>query len=217
MAAIALLAAMLLAGCGGNETRRRLPRRRQSSRPRRCPTWTPVRRGSFPRPRPRPKTADRTPGGASTGRCWRTPFPPTWTPGSPPSATPRKSPTPVVPTLPPAPTWTTHPDYCFALTVVGGDLATRAGVAVTVRWTPIAEFSDYVVIVRHPGGGIIYSGTATGGTLLLPSDLFTVAGAYGWEVWPLDAAGNRTCFAVGGDHRQLLTAGGEQPFCPDAN
>ena len=197
---IALLAAMLLAGCGGNETRETPTATATVFTPSPLPpTWTPVPPGFVPSATPAPEdTADRTPGGASTGGSLAggTPFPPTWTPGSPPSATPRKSPTPVVPTLPPAPTWTTHPDYCFALTVVGGDLATRAGVAVTVRWTPIAEFNDYVVIVRHPGGGIIYTGTATGGTLLLPGDLFTVAGAYGREVWPLAAAGNRTCFAV---------------------
>lgn len=199
-----VLAAALLAGCGGGDEAGQTPSATAtlvtpSPLP---PTWTPRPPGFVPSATPTPEnTAVRTPGEASEGGSLAggTPFPPTWTPGSPPSATPRKSPTPVAPTLPPAPTWTAQPDYCFALKVVGGDLATRAGVAVTVRWTPIAEFSDYLVIVRHPGGGIIYSGPASGGAHLLPGDLFSVAGAYGWEVWPLDAAGNRACFAVGGE------------------
>ncbi|MEW6579110.1 MAG: hypothetical protein AB1435_07940 [Chloroflexota bacterium] len=200
---IGLLTAALLAGCGGDKAEEVPTATATVFTPSPLPpTWTPSPPGFVPSTTPTPEnTADRTPGGVNVGGSLAggTPFPPTWTPGSPPSATPRVSPTPVAPTLPPAPTWTTHPDYCLALTVVGGDLATRAGVAVTVRWTPIAEFSDYLVIVRHPGGGIVYSQTATGGAHTLPGDLFTVTGAYGWEVWPLDAAGNRACYAVGGE------------------
>lgn len=199
-----VLVAALLAGCGGDGGDGPAPSATAtlvtpSSLP---PTWTPRPPGFAPSATPAPEnTAVRTPGGAGEGGSLAggTPFPPTWTPGAPPSATPRKSPTPVVPTMPPAPTWTAHPDYCLALTVVGGDLATRVGVAVTVRWTPIAEFGDYLVIVRHPGGGIIYSEAVAGDTLRLSGDLFNVAGAYGWEVWPLDDAGNRACYAVGGE------------------
>ncbi|MCZ7538492.1 MAG: hypothetical protein M5U29_00920 [Anaerolineae bacterium] len=199
-----VLAAALLTGCGGGDEAGQAPSATAtlvtpSPLP---PTWTPVPPGFVPSATPAPEsTTVRTPGGAGEGGALAggTPFPPTWTAGAPPSATPRKSPTPVTPTLPPAPTWTAHPDYCLGLTVVGGDLATRVGVAVTVRWTPIAEFSDYLVIVRHPGGGIVHSEAVAGDMLRLPGDLFSVAGAYGWEVWPLDAAGNRTCFAVGGE------------------
>jgi len=198
-----LLAVALLAGCGGDEAGQTPPATATLVTPSPLPpTWTPKPPGFVPSATPTPETtATRTPGGTgeSGSLAGGIPFPPTWTPGSPPSATPIKSPTPVVPTLPPAPTWTPQPAYCRTLAVVGGDLATRVGVAVTVRWTPIAEFSDYLVIVRHPGGGIVHSEAVAGDTLRLPGDLFSVAGAYGWEVWPLDAAGNRACYAVGGE------------------
>ncbi len=199
-----LLAAVLLAGCGGTKTEEEPPTATatlptSSPLP---PTWTPGPPGPLPSATPTPEIAtETTPGGAGIGGdlAGGTPFPPTWTPGVLPTATPRISPTPVLPTLPPAPTWTMQPDYCFALTTVGGDLTTRPGLAVTVRWTPVEEFSDYLVLLWRPDGSLAYSQTVTGGSHTLPGDLFSTVGVYSWELWPLDKDGNRACFVIGGE------------------
>ncbi len=168
------------------------------------PTWTPSPAGFVPSRTPTPEKVqsrpDETgPGGALVGG---TPFPPTWTPGPPPTKTPLYSPTPTwtpFPTLPPAPTRTLQPDYCYELQAVSGSMETRAGVPVIVRWNPIPRYSSYLVIVRHPGGGVIYTEPAEGGQHELSGDLFRTAGAYGWEIWPLDDAGNRACFPISGE------------------
>ena len=199
-----LLAAVLLAGCGGTKTEEE-PSTATAAPPTPSPlppTWTPGPPGPLPSATPTlGDAAETTPGGAGIGGdlARGTPFPPTWTPGMPPTSTPRISPTPALATLPPAPTWTMQPDYCFALTTVGGDLTTRPGLAVTVRWTLVEEFSDYLVLLWHPDGSLIYSQTVTGGSHTLPGDLFAAAGVYSWELWPLDKDGNRACFVIGGE------------------
>ena len=168
------------------------------------PTWTPSPEGFVPSRTPTPEQNGAGPSGSGPGGALAggTPFPPTWTPGPPPTVTPLYSPTPTgtpFPTLPPAPTQTAQPDYCYDLQPVVGELETRAEVGVTLRWTPIERYTRYLVIVRHPGGGVIYTETAEGSTHDVPGDLFNTAGAYGWELWPLDGDGNRVCFPVSGE------------------
>jgi len=103
-----------------------------------------------------------------------------------------------LPTVPPAATWTLQPDYCYTL-VGGGDVQTVVGKPVVITWTPIATVPNYMITVRHPGGGIMFIQVVRGESLQLSGDLFTVAGAYGWEAWPLDEAGQRICFPVSGE------------------
>lgn len=201
---LALLAALLLAGCGDEKAEEALPTATVTPlTPSPLPlTWTPGSPGPLPSVTPTPASAVETETsepGMGGGLAGGTPFPPTWTPGVPPTAAPRISPTPVLPTLPPAPTWTMQPDYCFALTTVGGDLTTRPGIAVTARWTPIEQFSDYLVLLWRPDGSLAHSQTVTGGSHTLPGDLFTTPGVYSWELWPLDKDGNRACFVIGGE------------------
>jgi len=157
--------------------------------------------GDKKKPAPPTATPTDTPqpspvGGSLVGG---TPFPPTWTPGKPPTSTPRAATVTSPPTLPPAPTWTALPDYCYELTVIGGDTDIRTGTSITLRWTPISGFSDYLLLVYVPGGGVTYQQVVKGTEHTVPGEVFRVAGAYGWEIWPLTAQGERTCFPAGGE------------------
>jgi hypothetical protein len=68
-----------------------------------------------------------------------------------------------------------------------------------VSWSPIAGFDNYWVTVRHPGGGVILQEAVQGGSVELPGSLFTVSGAYGWDVRPRDDSGLPICFPVSGE------------------
>lgn len=170
---IGLALVVLLAACGGSK-----------------------KKEGPPSPTPTPTLEPSPVGGSLVGG---TPFPPTWTPGRPPTSTPRGAPTSVPPTLPPAPTWTALPDYCYELTVIGGDTDIRVNTSVTLRWTPIAGFSDYLVLVYFPGGSLAYQQVVKGTEHTVPGEIFRLAGAYGWEIWPLGPQGERLCFPAGGE------------------
>lgn len=103
------------------------------------------------------------------------------------------------PTVSPAPTWTPQPEYCYELAPIGGDQEILAEQSVVITFEPIPRFADYLVEIRHPGGGVTHSGFATGGSYQVPGDVFRVAGVYGWEVRPLDENGNIACFPISGE------------------
>jgi hypothetical protein len=166
------------------------------------PTWTALPPGFIPSPTDSPApsaTTNLAAEGASTQPAGGTPFPPTWTPGKRPSATPRYTATPRSPTLGPAPTWTAQPAYCYTLNVAGTNPQIKPGDSVTINWVPIAGINNYEFTVRHPGGGVIFQQAVTGASIDLPGNLFTVAGAYGWDVHPLDDSGQPICFPVSGE------------------
>jgi hypothetical protein len=166
------------------------------------PTWTALPPGFVPSPtdtQASTATTNLAAEGTSTQPAGGTPFPPTWTPGKKPTATPRVTATPREATLAPAPTWTAQPDYCYTLKPLGDNPQITIGQPATVSWSPIAGFDNYWVTVRHPGGGIILQEPVQGASVELPGSLFTVSGAYGWDVRPLDDSGLPICFPVSGE------------------
>lgn len=200
---ILLVAALALAGCnGGKKSENPTPTATAFTPTPLPPTWTATPPGFIPSPTNTPPptaTSDAAAQGATTLPAAGTPLPPTWTPGKRPSATPRFTATPRNPTLGPAPTWTAQPEYCYTLGVVGTNPHIKPDESVTISWAPIAGIENYQVTVRHPGGGVILQQAVKGSSLELPGSLFTVAGAYGWDVRPLDNSGQPICFPVSGE------------------
>lgn len=173
VAVVVLMAASLLAACGKNKKEEAGP----------APTDTP--------------TLEPSPVGGSL--AGGTPFPPTWTPAQPPTSTPQVASGSPFPTLPPAPTWTALPEYCYELTVIGGDTEMRVNTRITLRWTPISGFSDYLVLVYYPGGVLAHQQLVKGTEYTVPGEIFGSAGVYGWEIWPINEQGERVCFPAGGE------------------
>jgi hypothetical protein len=200
---ILLVAALALAGCNGGKTSETATPTETVFAPTPLPpTWTATPQGFVASPTNTPPptaTVDMAAQEVSTLPAGGTPLPPTWTPGKRPSATPRYTATPANPTLAPAPTWTQQPDYCYTLQAVGENPHITIGESTTVSWSPIVGIDNYEVTVRHPGGGVVLQQAVTGSSIDLPGDLFTVAGAYGWDVHPLDASGQPICFPVSGE------------------
>jgi hypothetical protein len=126
-------------------------------------------------------------------------LPPTWTPGRKPTITPRVPPTAVPPTLGPAATWTPQPDWCYALQITSEDSHIRINTPVDVSWTPIPGYDTYQLNVYNPSGALALQEVVTGTSYTLPGKIFINAGGYGWEVWPLNAQGERICFSAGRD------------------
>ncbi len=126
-------------------------------------------------------------------------LPPTWTPGTRPTITPRYTPTELPPTLPLAPTWTAQPEYCSQLQITSPDTRITVGQSVQVSWIPIPQISTYALDVRIPSGDIAYQENVTGSSATLPGSIFTLAGGYSWEVWPLDANGQKICYPASRD------------------
>lgn len=158
------------------------------------PTWTATPPGFVASP-----TFTATPAGAATDRPGSTPLPPTWTPGRQPTVTPIYTPTAVPPTLGPAATWTPLPDYCSELQISSEDSRIRTGTSVAVSWTPISGYNTYQLNVYNPSGQLAFQATVTGNSFTLPGSIFVNAGGYGWEVWPLNAQGERICYPAGRD------------------
>ena len=178
------------------------------------PTWTPTPEGFVPSKTPTP--AEEELGGASTGDessgqiGGGQEFPPTWTPGKPPSSTPRPTQTRSttsnpsqadtnLATKPAAPTWTPQPEECYNLRPLVEDQAVFVGMSATISWAPVTGYDNYLIEVRHPGGGISHSSFVKGTSYEIPSDVFSVAGAFGWEVWAVRESGERVCFPSSGE------------------
>ena len=132
-------------------------------------------------------------------------FPPTWTPSPvPPSATP-------VPTLAPdaatatrtpvaVPTQPSVPDYCFEFDVLSeGTMHIKQGESALIAWQPIEQYPNYEVSLWPPTGDSQIREVVQGGSYAFDGQLFSVAGVYGWEVWPLDEAGEHVCRGLSGE------------------
>lgn len=201
--ALLIVVAVILAACGGDGggssgqdasatpfVASPLPPTWTASPPGFVATEEPLAQTEEPR-----ATTERESGSLAGG----SPLPPTWTPGRRPTITPLYTATAVPPTLPPAATFTPLPDYCYELTPITGNVRMQIGQSVTVQWIPIGGITSYYLDVRHPGGGIVLEATVLATSYEIPADTFTVAGAWGWEVWALDEAGNRICFSISGE------------------
>lgn len=171
------------------------------------PTWTDVPPGFLPSETPASEsgaTATRVAPAANVD-TGATPLPPTWTPGRKPTRTPYVTETPSLPTGSPPPTWTPLPSFtplpaiCAQLEIVGTDSSARIGASPIVQWIPVPGFDTYRIDLRHPGGGILMTQVVTGDSFEFPADLFTVEGAYGWGVSPLDSNGEDTCYPAGSE------------------
>ena len=216
-----LILVLALAACGGNDSSPTPTPSRTPFEPTPLPpTWTPTPAGFVPSPTAtiesaEPAEADNTTADAVSGQLQGGQgFPPTWTPGPAPQR-PTVTPRPTLPSsggaagqssgssnLPtgsPAPTWTPQPEYCYELQAIGGDIRSYVGHAVTLAWKPISVFDNYLVEVRHPGGSVVHSAIAPGGSYEIPGEVFTQANVYGWEVSAVDENGNRVCFPISGE------------------
>ncbi len=128
-------------------------------------------------------------------------FPPTWTPSPvPPSPT-------AVPTLAqamPTPTriapTSSLPDYCFEFDVlIEGTIQAKIGEPVLIAWQPVEHYPNYEVSLWPPSGDSQIREVVQGGSYSFAGELFSVAGVYGWEVWPLDDAGEHVCRGLSGE------------------
>jgi hypothetical protein len=213
---------LLLAACGGDsETAPTVTPSRTPFEPTPLPpTWTASPPGFVPSPtvtaepdESATETSDQ-PADAPSGQVQGgQQLPPTWTPGAAvgrPTVTPRPalfsssggeqgSGSSNMPAGSPAPTWTPQPDYCYTLAPLGGDVRVYVGDSVTLSWQPIPQFENYLVQIWHPGGSVVHSAIAPGGTYTVPGDVFTQANVYGWEVSAVDENGNRVCFSISGE------------------
>ena len=169
------------------------------------PTWTDVPPGFKPSNTPAAESA-ATPTRlvpVDNVESGGTPLPPTWTPGRRSSITPVPSePVPALvgsplPSLTPPPSFTPLPAICAQLDVVGSNFHTKTGQALLVQWTPIPGIEIYRIDLRHPGGGLVLTQVVAGTSFEFSGDLFTVEGAYGWSVSPLDSSGADTCYPTG--------------------
>ena len=170
-----MVALLLLSGCGGGE---------ESS----GPVDTPVPADA----------ATAQPNGDNV-------FPPTWTPSPvPPSPTaaPTLAPDVPTPTRTPAsvPAQPSVPDYCFEFDVLSeGTIQIKAGEPVLIAWQPIERYPNYEVSLWPPSGDSQIRDVVQGGSYAFPGEYFSAAGVYGWEVWPLDDAGEHVCRGLSGE------------------
>ncbi len=133
-------------------------------------------------------------------------FPPTWTPSPvPPSPTARPTlapemlaaslTPPIGPTKP-----ASAPDYCFEFDVLSeGTTHIKTGESVLIAWQPIEQYPDYEVSLWPPSGDAQIREVVQGGSYAFAGELFSVAGVYGWEVWPLDENGQHVCRGLSGE------------------
>jgi len=138
-----------------------------------------------------------TQGPSATPRV-RPTLPPTWT------LTPTLSPTPtatlLIPTRTPVTIQNTLPAACstFDTVFAESDVQFNIGQAPRATWTSVEGAELYRLILSGPGGAIlndqIYLRETT---YTFDASLFQVGEFYGWEVYPINAAGIQMCFAVG--------------------
>ncbi len=132
-------------------------------------------------------------------------FPPTWTPSpEPPELTPQPTlgPEQPTPTRTPVavPTQPAVPDYCFEFDVLSeGTIQIQTGESARIAWQPIAPYPNYEVSLWPPSGDAQIREVVQGGSYTFSGELFSAAGVYGWEVWPLDDAGERVCRGLSGE------------------
>lgn len=199
---------LVLTGCGGDDDPEdNAPTATaQPSRTPLPPTWTASPQGFVASPTATLTLAPTEPGSNPTGQSV---LPPTWTPGTRPSITPRNTSLPqgsvidssgtaTIPTPEPAgATWTPQPEYCQELQPMASDENIVLGQPASVMWQPITNIPDYEVAVWFVSGEKIFSQRVSGvSSFEIPADVFTVAGVYGYEITPLDANGQKICYPI---------------------
>ncbi len=128
-------------------------------------------------------------------------FPPTWTP-SPVPASPTPAPDMPTATRTPVavPTQPAVPDYCFEFDVLSeGTIQIKIGEPVLIAWQPVERYPNYEVSLWPPTGDSQIREVVQGSSYSFAGELFSVAGVYGWEVWPLDDAGEHVCRGLSGE------------------
>ncbi|MDW8172597.1 MAG: hypothetical protein RML73_08945 [Anaerolineae bacterium] len=160
------------------------------------PTLLPTRPIASETPTSEP-TLSPTQGPTATPRV-RPTLPPTWT------LTPTLSPTPtatlIIPTRTPVVIPNTLPPACstFDAVFAESDVQFNIGQAPRVAWTPVEGAELYRLILSGPGGAIINDQIyLRETTYTFEAGLFQAGQLYGWEVYPINAAGIQMCFAVG--------------------
>ncbi|NLX10111.1 MAG: hypothetical protein GXY36_10685 [Chloroflexi bacterium] len=170
---ILALAAVALAGCGGDDDEpEALPTLAQTGAPNGPatfpPTWTPFQRASVTPP---PTRSDSNPTGGSSNL-------PNFTPGA---------------------TWTPLPDVCYELEVLASDENIPVNTPAMINWTPVTGYTSYEFLLVHPSGGTLIQEPVNATTYTVPAEFFAQPGVYGWEVSPMDALGYLQCFSISGE------------------
>jgi hypothetical protein len=128
---------------------------------------------------------------------------PTWTPFNRPTGTalPHITQTPRGTAIakPPVLTATPIPQDCFNLKALTAEVRILVKQPARIAWNPVPHTDSYQVIVNHPGGEEIFNSVIPSPSIVLTGDLFKTLGAYGWQVWPVNDAGDRVCFPVSGE------------------
>ena len=140
----------------------------------------------------------------------RATLPPTWTPTA--TWTPTETPTVFVPTSTPFVPRNTLPASCGQFDVVFADSTIEFPIGSTPRiaWVGIEGAELYRVILTGPRGIVNDQIYLSETSYSFDASLFRVGDIYGWEVYPIDAAGIQMCFSVGMEliPRQPLSPGG---------
>lgn len=123
------------------------------------------------------------------------------------TATPAPSATPVFVFATP------NPD-CVAFDVVyeQSTVSFEIGASPRAVWTPINGAQLYRLALRMSNGFVVNENIYVAETTYsFPPDLFVEGQTYGWDVYPINSAGDQMCFAVGAElipRRSRLPAGG---------
>jgi hypothetical protein len=70
---------------------------------------------------------------------------------------------------------------------------------VTLIWQALPEASAYYIRLNNPAGVMVFEDMTSATTYVFLAELFGSPGVYGWEAWPVDAAGVEICFAISGE------------------
>lgn len=202
---------LILTGCGGDDPEDSAPT--VTLQPSITPfpaTWTATPPGFVASPTatltPAPTEAGASSGGNVTGQSV---LPPTWTPGSRPSVTPRNTTLPegsvideegnitIATPEPAGATWTPQPEYCAELQRLTADETIVIGQPALVTWQPITGITEYEVSIWYSSGEKIYSQRVSSTySYEIPGEVFTVAGVYAYQITPLDANDQPLCYPI---------------------
>ncbi len=75
----------------------------------------------------------------------------------------------------------------------------RRGTEVTVYWTPVEGAEYYFVALTDETGTVVMEDYVAETSYLFTSDFFEGDNLYGWEAYPLNAAGIQMCAARGAE------------------
>lgn len=140
-------------------------------------------------------------------------FPPTFTPTVAPTDTPVPTQVFASPTL--FIQYATPNASCDTFDTIfeQSDYEFAAGVSPRATWRAVEGAELYRLILKESNGRVINDNIYIAETTYaFPSDLFLVGSSYGWEVYPINAAGDQMCFAVGLEMRPLRQQFPNQPL-----